>query len=552
MRLQSESGTFLFDSQGIPEIASGGEGTIIANPLDRKMVVKIYHQPRKRQFAEHLKWLSGLDGKLFVKPVEVLYTQSGEVAGFTMQYVDLNKYVLFSQLVEKQFCLQNGFDKKFKLKALDNLKKAIELAHSKGITIGDLNQYNIFVGKDASILLMDVDSYGTAKFPHNGVMLDDIRDFRNTAIDEKSDAWSFDILAFWINTFVHPFRGKFLSGHATLMERIMNKQSIIGKFASQVKISPIYEPVDKNVHPQFLEVFEGTRRFMVDFTGASLAIPIQIKPSTASLNSQSLNILQIADGITEFHTCGNLGVYKKNGVFHVLNLSSKGYAINLKQIACDNVFLGSTKFIYQKDNSFFDMNDNPMKGMSSPENKLLHYAEGNLVMLDGKNDAIYVYDIEKQLNGYIQGYSTALYTKSMRYRNEFSQSLGNGVHLWTFKAGVPEVIQVHFAVQQHKNSSNILLIEHIEKGAVKWTFGKNDNLKFRQGAEYTHFANFATQGNLVFITEDKEIVVVDSANAWQPILRMDCPVCETSSTIKITPAGLLVQTNDKVYLLNRK
>ena len=104
------------------QIASGGEGAIYIHPDNKSKVVKIYHNSRTTDFGKSLKSLNALDGKFFVKPEEILYDNKNQVAGFVMRYIDLNKFFVLKKLTAKSFCLQNGFDRKFKFGVFTSFK----------------------------------------------------------------------------------------------------------------------------------------------------------------------------------------------------------------------------------------------------------------------------------------------------------------------------------------------------------------------------------------------------------------------------------------------
>lgn len=59
--------------------------------------------------------------------------------------------------------------------------------------------------------------------PHNGVLLDDIRDWiQHPKINKTTDLYSYDVLVFWMLTFLHPFRGEYPICK-TLEERVCKK-----------------------------------------------------------------------------------------------------------------------------------------------------------------------------------------------------------------------------------------------------------------------------------------------------------------------------------------
>lgn len=222
MQLFDKKGSSVLNVDVSKAFASGGEGSICEHPIKKAEVIKVYHKPRGTELEKSLLELNKLDDS-FVKPKTIYYTQRGEVAGFTMDLIDSSKYVILKKVFNTTYCLQHGYDWNVKLKICENLKRAVELAHYHGIYIGDLNPYNILVDNTGKVLLLDVDSYGTSPKPHNGVLLDDIRDWiQHPKINKTTDLYSYDVLVFWMLTFLHPFRGEYPICK-TLEERVCKK-----------------------------------------------------------------------------------------------------------------------------------------------------------------------------------------------------------------------------------------------------------------------------------------------------------------------------------------
>ena len=46
--------------------------------------------------------------------------------------------------------------------------------------------------------------------------------------------------------------------------------------------------------------------------------------------------------------------------------------------------------------------------------------------------------------------------------------------------------------------------------------------------------------------------MINPANQWKIVSEIECSVCRFDSSVYHTGAGMLVQTNDKVYLINKK
>lgn len=88
INLYNSRGKLLYKANTDREIDRGGEGTILPHPANNHLVLKIYHMgiipalsPQSWVYLSHL-------GNHFVKPLELLYNDKGEVVGFEMQYPD--------------------------------------------------------------------------------------------------------------------------------------------------------------------------------------------------------------------------------------------------------------------------------------------------------------------------------------------------------------------------------------------------------------------------------------------------------------------------------
>jgi len=309
------------DTSTLKELASGGEGTVY---MYGTKVLKIYHTPRKKEFENHLKSLSGL-GKRFVKPETIWYTTQGLVAGFEMEFIDFNKNFIFHNLTKKSFCLNQNIDSKFKIQVLKNLREAIEECHSKDIVIGDLNQYNFFVTSQADIIYVDVDSFSTKDHQHSSILLDDIRDWTTTTIGKMTDIWAYSILSFWIFTYVHPFKFVCPSNSDSLESRVRKSLSILSNLTGTV-IPKAYEKLPDMLETQFKDIFRG-RRFFIDFNNVQMQVNAVVK--IANIVSQALNIQEITTGIKNILVADGYITLNFGNRSKVFNVKNKGSLVSV-------------------------------------------------------------------------------------------------------------------------------------------------------------------------------------------------------------------------------
>ena len=164
----------LFTSKGAPvnigrELGKGGEGSVFDVPSLSNQVAKVYHpnrlpSPKKQaklsfmaaspnahesQFLNYVAW-----------PQETLHpTRGGPVTGFLLPKVSGKApiHMVYSPAHRKQDYPKAGFD--FLLYVARNVAATFESVHSHGYVIGDVNQDSFFVGRDATVVLIDSDSF---------------------------------------------------------------------------------------------------------------------------------------------------------------------------------------------------------------------------------------------------------------------------------------------------------------------------------------------------------------------------------------------------------
>lgn len=534
--LYNKNQTVKLDESKLKQIAAGGEGSILENG---KNVVKVYFQPRPTKFADHLQTLNSLDER-FVKPLGVWYNQSGLVAGFEMEYVDLNKYWLFNNLFNKSFCNSNGIDKKFKIKVLENLKDAVEFAHSKGIVIGDLNQYNLFVKKDGSVLFCDVDSFATSIQPHSGVLIDEIRDWTTTNVNSSTDIWAYNILSFWSTTYVHPFKWVAPGNTETIEQRVRQSKSILGKIQG-IKIPPLYESPDPIVVPQFEENFKG-RRYFVNFKGVQTTNLVIAKQIT----STSMNIRELMKDVLKVRSSGNLlSVKTKTGWFL---LETKFLRIT-KQIDLgnsnldDEVFPGNDKvLIIQKDKLY------SVRGLEQEFFNYHYYHNGNsLMIVDYDRDLQWNYNIDNQLMG-VEKTQTPVFAKSILFNGCPIQNFGKKKFLNIPVRNTYTMFEVPQGTKTALYFSGYCVVETIEKRQVKFILMKPSNHKLESGIELDYLPHFCVKNDMIFIPDDGFIGVYKDGIM---ITKLDCDSTR-SSLLFSTNSGIIMLENQSLYLLNTK
>jgi DNA-binding helix-hairpin-helix protein with protein kinase domain len=161
--------TTLYNSLGEPiplgrMMTSGGEGTIYEVVGMPTRLAKVYHPPQQTQErAEKLRSMERLPDpdlrKFTAWPLSLLHDrQGGKVVGFLMPRVDGKLiHTLYSPADRKRTF--PTADWSFLIHTAMNCALAFDSLHGKGHVMGDVNQLNIIVANDATVTLIDCDSF---------------------------------------------------------------------------------------------------------------------------------------------------------------------------------------------------------------------------------------------------------------------------------------------------------------------------------------------------------------------------------------------------------
>lgn len=154
-------------------LGSGGEGEVYALASRGDLAVKIYKE--NVRFARESKVRAMVDGQLSSRtslvafPSAIATDSSGRFLGFVMRLVGGYRplHELYSPKSRKlQF---PKADYRFLVRVAQNVARAVATVHQAGCIIGDLNHSGVLVGADATVALIDADSFqfklGGRSFP---------------------------------------------------------------------------------------------------------------------------------------------------------------------------------------------------------------------------------------------------------------------------------------------------------------------------------------------------------------------------------------------------
>lgn len=532
----------LIDLTSGREIAAGGEGKIFEHPSDKFKVIKVYHQSRKSGFSKHLLKLKNLS-RAFIKPEEIYVDGKDNVLGFSMMYVNFSNYWLFNNLFNKGFCTSNSLDKAFKIKVLEHLASELKTLHTENVHIGDLNQYNLFFNKKGEILFVDVDSYQTKDNHHSGVLLDDIRDWTTSDINEKTDIYAYDVLSFWSTTYCHPYKWVVPGNKESLEQRVRDGKSILSKIPN-VKIPALYEAPIGEVLKQFTEIFNSKRRYMVDFKGVHM--PVSAVIPTQVTSSNDLVIRELFKNIARVNAVKDVvAVEVTSGVWDLNETKFKGVVRMVRSIACDELYPSENihNYAYRVKDTLLMGKDIPVRTYRSP---IYYYNEGYLCVIEQTADLQWNYDIQNQLGG-LDNTNTPVFAKSIIKRTGLLQNFGSQIFLNVPIRNRYAMIQAHKKAKDGFYRQGFMGLEIKDRSSVIYRITDCTKLISMDLEYLPHFA--VVNKDTILVPEDGSIDVYQNL---QLIKRFDCNICTRTSKLYHTNSGILLLENRVLYLLNTK
>lgn len=144
------------------ELARGGEGIIFSVASDPTVLAKVYLAP-SREREEKIRAMARMRTerleKLTAWPIDTLSKRTGEPAGFLMPKIEGRQDIhnLYGPKSRRQQFLRA--DWRFLIRASGNIARAFAVVHEAGCVIGDINHGSILVGQDATVRLIDCDSF---------------------------------------------------------------------------------------------------------------------------------------------------------------------------------------------------------------------------------------------------------------------------------------------------------------------------------------------------------------------------------------------------------
>lgn len=237
--MQTNINSRIFNNQGElvsleKEIGRGGEGTIYEIKGSGELVAKIYHKPINTNKANKLSLMVSLKTdtllKTFAWPVNTLHEKpGGNIIGFLMKKVTGYKEIHHLYSPKSRLKVFPEANWLFLLHTATNIARAFNVVHQHGHVIGDVNHANILVSHQATIFLIDCDSFqvNTAEksfvcevgtTTHTPPELQG-KSFREVIRNENHDIFGLSIIIFQL-LFMgrHPFSGIYSSAEDVPLE----------------------------------------------------------------------------------------------------------------------------------------------------------------------------------------------------------------------------------------------------------------------------------------------------------------------------------------------
>jgi DNA-binding helix-hairpin-helix protein with protein kinase domain len=243
-----------YDSQGESltlgkELGRGGEGSVFIVRERADSVAKIYHEPVSVEKAEKLRQMVRLKTdkllRLATWVTDVLHNEAGETVGFLMPRLSSNAQIheLYNPASRRRRFPEA--DWRFLIHAAANIARAFGVIHAHGHVVGDVNHGNIVIARDATVRLIDCDSYhlnapeqsflcevGVSTHTPPELQGKSLREIPRTS---NHDNFGLAVLIFQL-LFMgrHPFSGRFLgAGENTLENSIRQQKFAYGDDAPQ-------------------------------------------------------------------------------------------------------------------------------------------------------------------------------------------------------------------------------------------------------------------------------------------------------------------------------
>lgn len=554
------------------EIARGGEGRILKVDNDKNIALKLYHPGRTPLDESRFNHLTKLDAKHFVKPEELVWNGKA-LAGFTMKLLSKDYFVL-QNVFDKNFCKSNSITLDVKMRIIRAMIDAMKSAHSLGIRIGDLNQYNILVNVKGDVKFLDVDSYETPSCPHSGILLDEIRDYYYQGrVSQNSDYFALSILIFNMACYVHPFKG-IHARFKKIADRMLNKIPIFKK-DPDLKLPNFYEPLkQQELLAQFERMYMGSvERFIIDIDAQQAASIIATsplaKPTLKKFEQDSLFVQEVLhDDIEHIFTIGGRLMVRTAKGFMVYDCSNKGYLTLLSTMdrsQWDHLFLGPNSMVGVKDGRIFleaSKNAGFKEVTSISIDKDVKYHQADHILFILKGDQLMKLNMNKVFGNLIDYTVESVLEQSFNYFGGFFFRSGkNQLFFNASGSGMPDVLPMPVNATALYQVGRFGMVKYMEKKGKTMTvvnkYFRIDNRKVllssRDADEIYQFSyQNDGKGEGIILQPYNGYIRIIRTNDFEENSRLKLDICTAQSTIRYTHSGVVLWEDEKLWLINTR
>jgi hypothetical protein len=268
------------------------------------------------------------------------------------------------------------------------------------------------------------------------------------------------------------------------------------------------------------------------------------------VGTADLAIRSIEKNIEEVRCTSNLLAYRKNGTWTILNVANYG-AYSKVATVDGGVYLGNKNFIYLQSGKMWH-NGIELKNVQIPLGASIFSDNGSVFVCDVHDNYQLTLSIDSIMSGQILMDRKPIYGKSLTFGDSVIQNIGTDKWLLSFNGNMFNLIKSGLHLKNAYVRNGYGLFEHIRNNKVGYTLGKLNGLKIEFGSDLSDFRYFDVKGGFLFIPADGKIDMINPVNNWKIVSSIDCHVCTEQSKIFHVGAGMVVQSGDELWLVNRK
>jgi DNA-binding helix-hairpin-helix protein with protein kinase domain len=254
------------------KIGGGGEGNVFEVESKSNIVAKIYLKPLDEEKQEKLKLMvKGCNEELktiAAWPIDLVFSaQGGEICGFTMQKISefWPIHMLYGPAHRKQVFPESNWH--FLVRNAKNCAAAFAIIHKNGFVIGDVNEGNILVNKQACVRLIDCDSFQVNASNNKKYLCEvgvgqftppELQNIKKFKIERNPNHDNFGLaVLIFLLLFMgrHPYSGVFHGrGDVSMEKSILEFRFAFSKRAKLKNISPPPNSVNLSIVPDTIGI----------------------------------------------------------------------------------------------------------------------------------------------------------------------------------------------------------------------------------------------------------------------------------------------------------